>query len=144
MLVMQLARSKAHLTNQGIQFSTNNALLLDRVVSTEQSVFCISGGIPCPIICLPSFQVVVAPKKEIPQPARPKCPPFVLLQNPAHVVKCGRSISSRGFSSRRRQTLHLVCGIFRDFIGSSLSGGQPKLCCGNYVGCIYCFYFNSR
>jgi hypothetical protein len=30
---------------------------------------------------------VVAEKEEFPQPARPKCSPFVLLQNPAHVAK---------------------------------------------------------
>ena len=105
-LIMQLER---HLTNQGIIFISTPLIMLFFGQSPEQSTLCISGASLCPIIWL--FLLLGASghggsKRKIPQPARPKCAPFVSLQNPTYRCQdAGRYVGrSLGFS------FHMVGG----------------------------------
>ena len=103
-LIMQLER---HLTNQGIQFSTDNALLWPESRAAHTLHF---WGIPLSYhLAIPPFGCIRAwwlKKKDIPQPARPKCAPFVSLQNPTYRCQdAGRYVGrSLGFS------FHMVGG----------------------------------
>jgi hypothetical protein len=106
---MQLERSKENLTNQlGIQFSTNNALLLDRVDSKQSNILHLWGHLILSSVFLLSGGGGSKGRDSSAYTSKVLAFCFASSEPSSHCQDAADRYLSRGFSTRRRQALNLV------------------------------------